>query len=41
MNAKILALPTSHVPMLAKPLEVADFTGDAASGSSLATVSEK
>lgn len=32
MNAKTLTLPTSHVPMLSKPKEVADFIGDAASG---------
>jgi pimeloyl-ACP methyl ester carboxylesterase len=31
MNAKTLTLPTSHVPMLSKPKEVADFIGDAAS----------
>jgi hypothetical protein len=34
MNAKTLTLPTSHVPMLSKPKEVADFINDAASGSS-------
>jgi pimeloyl-ACP methyl ester carboxylesterase len=33
MNAKTLTLPTSHVPMLSKPKEVADFINDAASGS--------
>ena len=32
MNAKVLTLPTSHVPMLSKPKEVADFIGDAAAG---------
>ena len=32
MNAKTLILPTSHVPMLSKPKEVADFIGDAATG---------
>jgi pimeloyl-ACP methyl ester carboxylesterase len=32
MNAKTLTLPTSHVPMLSKPQEVATFIGDAASG---------
>jgi pimeloyl-ACP methyl ester carboxylesterase len=30
MNAKTLTLPTSHVPMLSKPKEVADFISDAA-----------
>jgi len=30
MNARTLVLPTSHVPMLSKPKEVADFIGDAA-----------
>jgi len=30
MNAKVLTLPTSHVPMLSKPREVADFIADAA-----------
>ena len=34
MNAKTLTLATSHVPMLSKPKEVADFIVDAASGSS-------
>jgi pimeloyl-ACP methyl ester carboxylesterase len=29
MNAKTLSLPTSHVPMLAKPKEVAEFIVDA------------
>jgi pimeloyl-ACP methyl ester carboxylesterase len=32
MNAKVLTLPTSHVPMLSKPKEVADFMALAASG---------
>jgi pimeloyl-ACP methyl ester carboxylesterase len=32
MGAKILTLPTSHVAMLAKPKEVADFMIEAASG---------
>jgi pimeloyl-ACP methyl ester carboxylesterase len=32
MNAKVLTLPTSHVPMLSKPNEVADFIASAASG---------
>ena len=32
MNAKVLELPTSHVPMLSKPKEVADFMALAASG---------
>jgi pimeloyl-ACP methyl ester carboxylesterase len=34
MNAKTLTLATSHVPMLAKPKEVANFIGDAATGKS-------
>jgi hypothetical protein len=34
MNAKILTLPTSHVPMLSKPREVADSIVSAASGKS-------
>jgi len=34
MNAKTLILATSHVPMLSKPKEVADFINDAASGNS-------
>lgn len=34
MNAKILTLPTSHVPMLSKPKEVSDFIMEAASGKS-------
>jgi pimeloyl-ACP methyl ester carboxylesterase len=32
MGAKTLALPTSHVPMLAKPSEVAAFIAEAAAG---------
>ena len=32
MNATVLTLPTSHVPMLSKPQQVADFIGQAASG---------
>jgi pimeloyl-ACP methyl ester carboxylesterase len=32
MNAQVLTLPSSHVPMLSKPREVADFISDAASG---------
>jgi pimeloyl-ACP methyl ester carboxylesterase len=32
MGAKILALPTSHVPMLSRPKEVAAFIAQAASG---------
>ena len=34
MNAKTLTLPTSHVPMLSRPKEVADFIGQATSGES-------
>jgi len=34
MNAKTLTLPTSHVPMLARPKEVADFINEASSGQS-------
>jgi pimeloyl-ACP methyl ester carboxylesterase len=34
LNAKTLTLPTSHVPMLSRPKEVADFIGNAASGHS-------
>jgi hypothetical protein len=34
MNSQTLTLPTSHVPMLAKPKEVAGFIGTAASGKS-------
>jgi pimeloyl-ACP methyl ester carboxylesterase len=37
MNATILTLSTSHVAMLAKPKEVADFIGDAASGKTSST----
>jgi pimeloyl-ACP methyl ester carboxylesterase len=32
MNSQTLTLPTSHVPMLSKPKEVAEFIGIAASG---------
>ena len=32
MNASVLTLPTSHVPMLSRPNEVADFISAAASG---------
>jgi hypothetical protein len=32
MGAKIPALPTSHVPMLSKPKEVAAFIAAAANG---------
>ena len=32
MNATILILPSSHVPMLSQPQAVADFIGEAASG---------
>jgi pimeloyl-ACP methyl ester carboxylesterase len=32
MGAKILTLPTSHVPMLSKPKEVAAFIAEAAAG---------
>lgn len=34
MHAKTLTLESSHVPMLSKPKEVADFIGEAASGKS-------
>jgi len=34
MNSRTLTLPTSHVPMLSKPKEVAEFIGSAASGKS-------
>jgi pimeloyl-ACP methyl ester carboxylesterase len=34
MNAKTLTLPTSHVPMLSRPKEVADFIAQATSGES-------
>jgi pimeloyl-ACP methyl ester carboxylesterase len=30
MNAKTLTLPSSHVPMLSHPAEVANFIADAA-----------
>jgi pimeloyl-ACP methyl ester carboxylesterase len=33
MGAKTLALPTSHVPMLSRPKEVANFIAEAAAGS--------
>jgi pimeloyl-ACP methyl ester carboxylesterase len=39
MNAKTLTLPTSHVPMLSKPREVANYVADAASGKSSPTPS--
>jgi pimeloyl-ACP methyl ester carboxylesterase len=32
MNSRTLTLPTSHVPMLSKPREVAAFIDSAASG---------
>ncbi|RRA48819.1 alpha/beta fold hydrolase [Acidipila sp. EB88] len=32
MHATVLTLPTSHVPMLSKPNDVADFIGQAAGG---------
>jgi pimeloyl-ACP methyl ester carboxylesterase len=34
MNAKTLTLQTSHVPMLSRPREVADFISEAANGKS-------
>jgi pimeloyl-ACP methyl ester carboxylesterase len=34
MNSKTLTLPTSHVPMLSRPKEVAAFIADAAAGTS-------
>jgi hypothetical protein len=37
MNAKTLTLPTSHVPMISKPKEVADFIIGAASADSSPT----
>ena len=37
MNAKTLTLPTSHVPMLSKPKEVADFIEQATSGQAVPT----
>ena len=37
MNARTLTLPTSHVPMLSKPSEVAAFPNDAASGTNIPT----
>ena len=33
MGAKTLVLPTSHVPMLSRPKEVANFIAEAAAGS--------
>jgi pimeloyl-ACP methyl ester carboxylesterase len=39
MNATTLTLPTSHVPMLSKPKEVAAFIGNAASGTANPTSS--
>ncbi len=35
MNSRTLTLPTSHVPMLSKPKEVAEFIGYAATGKDL------
>jgi pimeloyl-ACP methyl ester carboxylesterase len=40
MNAKTLTLPTSHVPMLSRPKEVAAFISDAASDSKLTAASK-
>lgn len=37
MNAKTLTLSTSHVPMLSRPKEVADFISEAANGKSTST----
>ncbi len=37
MNAHTLSLPSSHVPMLSKPKQVADFLSEAASGKFAAT----
>ena len=37
MNARMLSLPTSHVPMLSRPKEVADFLTGAASGANIPT----
>ena len=37
MNAKTISLPTSHVPMLSKPKDVADFIADAALGKTSAS----
>jgi pimeloyl-ACP methyl ester carboxylesterase len=34
MNATVLTLPASHVVMLSRPVEVADFIAEAASGKS-------
>jgi pimeloyl-ACP methyl ester carboxylesterase len=41
MNAKTLTLPTSHVPMLSRPKEVAAFISDAASDHSRLTATAK
>jgi pimeloyl-ACP methyl ester carboxylesterase len=40
MNAKTLTLPTSHVPMLSRPKEVADFISGAASDPRLTAASK-
>lgn len=37
MNAKTITLPTSHVPMLSRPKDVADFISEAAQGKSIPT----
>ncbi|MGA3194205.1 MAG: alpha/beta hydrolase [Terriglobales bacterium] len=41
MNAKTLTLPTSHVPMLSRPKEVAAFISEAASDQSRLTAASK
>jgi pimeloyl-ACP methyl ester carboxylesterase len=41
MNAKTLTLPTSHVPMLSRPKEVAAFISDAASDQSRLTATSR
>jgi pimeloyl-ACP methyl ester carboxylesterase len=41
MNAKTLTLPTSHVPMLSRPKEVAAFINDAATDPSRLTTARK
>ena len=41
MNAKTLTLPTSHVPMLSRPKEVAAFISDAATDPSRLTTAKK
>jgi pimeloyl-ACP methyl ester carboxylesterase len=41
MNAKTLTLPTSHVPMLSRPKEVAAFINDAATDPSRLTTAKK